>query len=292
MLAPRAVTITRLELVEWDASDPARPTATLEVECGAGTYIRSLARDLGERLGCGAYLGSLTRTRSGPFALEQAIDPDELRAAAAQGPEAVARLMLPLDAGLESMPTLALDEAGLLAAARGQPVRPVERPRLEQGTVLRLLDSSGELVGIGAWRDGRVMPGKMLVVPAGSAAPRASSVTVQGVEELAAELGRLYVAVGVFDGLHLGHLHLLRELRGGGSAAGARPAVITFDAHPEEVVAGLAPPLLCDPEERLARLAAAGIEVTVVQHFDHALRTTSYGNSWPGFATEWSWPGS
>jgi len=53
--------------------------------------------------------------------------------------------------------------------------------------------------------------------------------------------------------------------------------VITFDAHPEEVVAGLAPPLLCDPDERLARLAAAGVEVIVVQHFDHALRVTTYG---------------
>jgi hypothetical protein len=52
--------------------------------------------------------------------------------------------------------------------------------------------------------------------------------------------------------------------------------VITFDAHPDEVIVGAAPPLLCDPDERLARLAAAGVGVTVVQHFDDALRATTY----------------
>ena len=83
-LAARSVTIHSLELVEWDGSEPDRPTAVVEVECGAGTYIRSLARDLGERLGCGAYLGALTRTRSGPFRLEAARDLDVERNAAAK----------------------------------------------------------------------------------------------------------------------------------------------------------------------------------------------------------------
>jgi riboflavin kinase/FMN adenylyltransferase len=101
-------------------------------------------------------------------------------------------------------------------------------------------------------------------------------VVVGGIGALTAELGRLYIAVGVFDGLHRGHLYLLRELRRAARDAGARPAVITFDAHPEELIEGLAPPLLCDPEERLVRLQAAGVEVTVVQHFDHALRITPY----------------
>jgi riboflavin kinase/FMN adenylyltransferase len=99
---------------------------------------------------------------------------------------------------------------------------------------------------------------------------------VPGISTLTADLGRLYLAVGVFDGLHRGHLYLLRELRRAATRAGARPAVITFDAHPEELIEGLAPPLLCDPDERLVRLQAAGVEVTVVQHFDHALRVTPY----------------
>jgi riboflavin kinase/FMN adenylyltransferase len=56
----------------------------------------------------------------------------------------------------------------------------------------------------------------------------------------------------------------------------ARPAVVTFDAHPDAVLRGNAPPLLLDPDERRARLAAAGVEVVVVEHFDDRLRTTPY----------------
>jgi riboflavin kinase/FMN adenylyltransferase len=52
--------------------------------------------------------------------------------------------------------------------------------------------------------------------------------------------------------------------------------VVTFDHHPDEVITGIAPPLLCDPEERLALLEAAGVGTTVVVHFDQALRETTY----------------
>jgi riboflavin kinase/FMN adenylyltransferase len=99
---------------------------------------------------------------------------------------------------------------------------------------------------------------------------------VSGVEGLRPELGPAFVVIGVFDGLHLGHLYLLRHLVSEAAARGSRPTVITFDHHPDEVLTGHAPPLLLDPEERLERLAAAGVEVTVVQPFDAALRETPY----------------
>jgi riboflavin kinase/FMN adenylyltransferase len=99
---------------------------------------------------------------------------------------------------------------------------------------------------------------------------------VAGVEALTAAEGRLFVAVGVFDGLHLGHAYLLRALVAEAARRHARPAVITFDHHPDEVLTGHAPPLLLDADERLARLAACGVGITVVQHFDEALRRTTY----------------
>jgi riboflavin kinase / FMN adenylyltransferase len=99
---------------------------------------------------------------------------------------------------------------------------------------------------------------------------------VDGIGTMDASLGRLFVVVGVFDGLHLGHEYLLRELRRVAAERDARPAVITFDHHPDEILKGSAPPLLCDPEERLKRLAAAGVAVTIVQTFDLALRETPY----------------
>lgn len=100
---------------------------------------------------------------------------------------------------------------------------------------------------------------------------------VQGVERLAPDVGPVFVVVGVFDGLHLGHAYLLRHLVTEAARHGAAPTVITFDHHPDEVLIGNAPPLLIDPDERLERLAAAGVVVTVVQHFDDELRRTTYG---------------
>jgi len=99
---------------------------------------------------------------------------------------------------------------------------------------------------------------------------------VQGIERLTHGVGPVFVVVGVFDGLHLGHAYLLRHLVAEAGRREAAPTVITFDHHPDEILVGNAPPLLIDPAERLERLAAAGVEVTVVQHFDDELRQTAY----------------
>lgn len=108
-------------------------------------------------------------------------------------------------------------------------------------------------------------------------APDVSAVRlVVGRAGLAPEDGPLLAAVGVFDGLHLGHAYLLDQLVREARPRAARPAVITFDAHPDAVLLGQAPPLLMDPPERLARLADAGVEVVVIEHFDEALRRTTY----------------
>ncbi len=99
---------------------------------------------------------------------------------------------------------------------------------------------------------------------------------VSGVDGLRPEHGPIFAVVGVFDGLHRGHAYLLERLVEEASARSARPTVITFDAHPDEVLTGTAPPLLLHPDERLERLEAARVEVTVVQHFDDAVRRTPY----------------
>jgi riboflavin kinase/FMN adenylyltransferase len=108
----------------------------------------------------------------------------------------------------------------------------------------------------------RTSVGRMTVVP--------------GIAALEAADGPLFVVVGVFDGLHLGHAYLLRELRRAARRHEARAAVVTFDHHPDEILVGTAPPLLCDADERLRLLAAAGVDVTVVQHFDERLRNTPF----------------
>ena len=99
---------------------------------------------------------------------------------------------------------------------------------------------------------------------------------VRGVAALRPEHGPLFAVIGVFDGIHVGHRYLLRELVGAARERSARPAVITFDSHPDEVIVGSAPPLLLDPAERIRVLGELGVEVVVVQHFDAALRATEY----------------
>jgi tRNA pseudouridine55 synthase len=163
-LPPRRVTIHGLALVEWDASDPARPIAVIDVRCSAGTYVRAIARDLGERLRSGAYLGALTRTSSGPFRLDDAHSLDAVReAAATAGPDGVRALLLPVDAGLDAMPRVVLTSTEIADAAKGRFVRPAAGVRdADEGVPLRLVDDSGVIVGLGRREGTRVAPTKIL----------------------------------------------------------------------------------------------------------------------------------
>jgi tRNA pseudouridine55 synthase len=167
-LAPRTVTIHALDLVSWDDADPTRPIAVVDVECSAGTYVRALARDLGSAAGSAAYLGALVRTASGPFHLDEAVELDVIRDAAAGGTDALRPLLRPIDAGLDAMPEIVLDEAGVAAVSRGQFVRPGGASGLEEGTAVRLRDEGGRLVAVAVVRSGRLLPDKVLVDPVAS----------------------------------------------------------------------------------------------------------------------------
>lgn len=104
--APRRITIHRLEVVEWNAEH-----LVLDIVCSKGTYVRTLAEDLGEALGCGAHLVGLQRTASGPLRLAQAVSIDQLQALDEPARDA---LLLPPDELLGAWPKvrLAADDAG------------------------------------------------------------------------------------------------------------------------------------------------------------------------------------
>jgi tRNA pseudouridine55 synthase len=162
-LPARDVTIHEIEVVSWDGADPERPVAVIDVECSAGTYIRSLARDLGAAVGSGAYLGALTRTASGPFELDAAIDVEAIRAAAAEGPAALERLLLPVDAGLDELPRMTVDAATIGALVRGQMATVAsDRERPTEGPIL-VVDADDRLVAVATLVDGRLAPDKVLV---------------------------------------------------------------------------------------------------------------------------------
>jgi tRNA pseudouridine55 synthase len=163
-LSPRTVTIHQLDLVAWDDTDPSRPIAEVEVRCSAGTYVRAIARDLGDRLGSGAYLCGLVRTGSGPFRLENAVTLDTLRDAAASGPDGVRQLLLAADFGLDGIPVIHLSDGEISDASMGRFIRPEagigDVP--DEGPI-RLVDGNGRIVGMGKLDGRRVAPTKMLL---------------------------------------------------------------------------------------------------------------------------------
>lgn len=114
---PREVDIHRLELVSRTSD-----TLTLLVECGSGTYVRSVAVDLGESLGCGAHLTALRRRWVEPFREPVMVNLDALRDAAGQGEAAADALLLPVSAGLADLPSLHLDAAASQAVSQGRQI--------------------------------------------------------------------------------------------------------------------------------------------------------------------------
>jgi tRNA pseudouridine55 synthase len=139
---PREVDIHRLELVSRTAD-----TLTLYVECGSGTYIRSLAVDLGERLGCGAHLAALRRLWVDPFREPVMVSLEQLQEAAEQGEDVLDQLVLPLSAGVADLPALHFDAEGSHAVSQGRQIEwPAEAPRERSaafgsdGRLLALLD--------------------------------------------------------------------------------------------------------------------------------------------------------
>jgi tRNA pseudouridine55 synthase len=118
VLEPRLVLIDDLRLL--DMPDPA--TAVLEAECGKGTYVRAIARDLGRVLGSAAHVVALRRTRVGCFDEDAAVALDELRAAAEAGPAEVGAYLNPVEAALQDLPGLSVSPNDAASLARGQAV--------------------------------------------------------------------------------------------------------------------------------------------------------------------------
>jgi tRNA pseudouridine55 synthase len=133
--AARPVLIERLDIVAWEP-----PLLTLDVLCGKGTYIRSLARDIGVALGCGAHLASLRRTAVGAFLIDDAVTLDTLSSSH----------LLPPEIAVADWPAVQLDEAGARRVRNGLVLRleaqPGERARAHgpDGALLALLARHGE----------------------------------------------------------------------------------------------------------------------------------------------------
>lgn len=114
---PREVDVHQLELLARDGD-----RLQLLIECGSGTYVRSLAVDLGEDLGCGAHLTALRRIWVEPFREPNMVTLEQLQQAAEQGDQSLLAHLLPVSAGLSDLPAVHLDEVQSQAISLGQQI--------------------------------------------------------------------------------------------------------------------------------------------------------------------------
>ncbi|GBD10902.1 tRNA pseudouridine synthase B [bacterium HR23] len=165
---PRRVRIFRLEVLEWEP-----PTFTLEIECGRGVYIRSLAHDIGQALGSGAVLQSLERLRAGPFRWEEAVTLDAFAQAVADG--TWRGLLYPPDYVVRHLKAAILGPLTSRMVGQGQDI-PLGRRGLllaQHGEVCRLYSAEGGFLGLARYDSGkgRWHPEKVFALPAEEDAP-------------------------------------------------------------------------------------------------------------------------
>lgn len=150
---PRPVVIHELELI-----DRGDETLRLIARCSKGTYIRSLARDIGEALGCGAHLAGLRRIASTPFEIEDAV---ELAAFESLTREQARALLIPPDRALEHLPAVELDDQQAERISHGQ--RLAGLPAMHSGQV-RIYGPEHGFLGVGEMDgDGRLKPARLFV---------------------------------------------------------------------------------------------------------------------------------
>ena len=151
----RTVTIHELNLTAFDL-----PEFELDVRCTKGTYIRTLAEDIGAALGCGAHVTALRRTGVGSFDSSRMVDMETLNAKYDEGREALDALLLPADSALMDWPEVRLNNDSSHYIRMGQPVIVPKAPTEGQ---VRLYDDKNDFIGVGEiLDDGRVAPRRLI----------------------------------------------------------------------------------------------------------------------------------
>ena len=264
-LEPRRVSIYRARFIEagfeeadLDDGQGGRFTALLpywdvDLEVSKGTYIRSIARDLGQSLGCGAHLSALRRTEVGGRGLEGSVTLEELGELAAAGAE------LPWE-----------DPVALLGLGRSRELGEDELADVANGRALKgafpegltACTSKGRLMAL--YRQAGSTAKPELVIPGGvsgvaAAQPSAASELLLWDPCVAQPAGRepRVLVIGVFDGMHKGHRYLIDAALEDAAARGIKASIVTFETDPDEFF-GREPGSfkLMGNDERLAALCA------------------------------------
>jgi tRNA pseudouridine55 synthase len=159
-LAPRRVTVDAIEVLSVTGGDGWMDVA-IDLRCGPGTYVRSIARDLGEVLGCGGHLSALRRTEAAGLHVADALRPDQLEALRDQ--DLLQEALLPI-AGLLSLPRVHLSDIDADRFRHGSRIALRPDPAAPDAADGRraVLDAADRLLGIGSLADGQLQPEKVV----------------------------------------------------------------------------------------------------------------------------------
>ena len=151
--AARTITIHNIEINAFD-----QDVATITVKCSKGTYIRTLAEDIGAQLGCGAHLIGLRRTATANYQINQAITLEQFEA---MSPAQRALLLLPADSAVQHLPAITLDADSTFYLQQGQAIW--QSGSVPQG-LIRLYNEQHEFLGLGELQsDGKIAPKRLIV---------------------------------------------------------------------------------------------------------------------------------
>lgn len=158
----RQVTVYEIRLDGFRDSEATggQPEADVYIHCSKGTYVRSIAEDLGLAIGCGAHVSQLRRVKAGPFSESQAVTVDDLESLSNDDYQSLDAMLQPVDQALLHLPEVTLDETTAFYLLRGNAVMVPNTPK---DGVVRLYSEARQLLGIGeVLEDGRIGPKRLI----------------------------------------------------------------------------------------------------------------------------------
>ena len=267
-LSPRTVTIYGIEVLAFGKRDDL-PLVKLKIICSKGTYIRSLARDLGEALGTKAIVASLERVTAGDFSLAEAYTLAEIGDLAAKGDYS---FILPLDYCLKNIPAVKCDDiAAVTQVLRGAATDITAN--IPAGSEVRLLDFADNLLALGeVTAEQKVQPRKVLYTVRQRKKPLQ---IIDGEFKEYPFSQDTAVALGNFDGVHLGHRYLLEHMALEAENRNLTSLALTFSPHPRDFLTGGAHKYLQTKEAKARHIGAAGVDALWFMNFDASLASMS-----------------
>ncbi len=228
-LAPRRVEIYAIRLQCFSPGELAY--ADIEIDCGTGTYIRSLAFDIGQALGLPAHLCALQRSKTGDFAIADSYTLEQIQQLIAEGDMS---FILPVNEVIDFIPAVTVSDKSISAISHGHDLP--YQGALPPASAVRVVAEDKRLLAMG--RISHKAENRVI---------KMEKVLIDAYDDIA-------IAIGNFDGLHLGHRALFEQLAAMKKSLGSKSEILTFDPHPLTLIKGDAPQLLTGEKLKLSLL--------------------------------------